>query len=398
MVPGVAPREQEAVISPSLQASAGPEPKPAAKAVAIKREGAADAPRRGTDARGEQLVEGLPAPRLPGDAPAGAGVAAIKSEAKSAKFKTRSPRTEPCPSTSGGVIAAVEPAIKRERAAGAPRPDAAGAPAGQQLGLFTLAELAVLVDACAVVRALGAADDCTHQAMLVLWLLRGGDPAALAARAAATPRDCEWRWLVSLPEAHDVKREPAVTGARLERDSGAAPELNPRDPAAVRVDVDLSAGVKEVFSFRPAPADTGIPRRGQTAFRGAPAAALEVRLLDYARVSPQPGPADFGWVVLLHDVPAAELASGGVHGHMVVYYHSKDTGLVYGGAGGEAGGAGLRLGNSGSGLGGAARPAGGVQGGARRLQRAAAVGRGPAAGPVGQQPAAAQEGAGSRRA
>jgi hypothetical protein len=204
------------------------------------------------------------------------------------------------------------------------------------------------VDACAAVRVPGAPDDCTHQARLVLRLLRGGDPAMLAAddAAASTPQDYEFRWEYSAPEPQDVKQEPVVTGFVLERDSAAAPELNLRDPAAVRVDVDLSAGVKQVFSFRPAPADTGIPRREQTAFRGAPAAALEVQLLDYARVSPQPGPADFGWVVLLHDVPAAELASGGVHGHMVVYYHSKDTGLVYGGAGGEAGGAGLRLGNS----------------------------------------------------
>ena len=48
-------------------------------------------------------------------------------------------------------------------------------------------------------------------------------------------------------------------------------------------------------------------------------------------------------------------------------------------------------------MGGAARAAGGLQGGARRLQRAAALGRGPAAGQVGQQPAGAQEGAGPRR-
>ena len=34
-------------------------------------------------------------------------------------------------------------------------------------------------------------------------------------------------------------------------------------------------------------------------------------------------------VLLLHDVPAVELAGGGVHGHMVVYYHSQDTDLVF---------------------------------------------------------------------
>ena len=249
------------------------------------------------------------------------------------------------PQPAGGNAA--EPTIKREHAADAPA-DAADASGGQPWHQLQRAELTALVDACAAVRVPGALDDCTRQAMLVLRLLRGGNPAALAADDAATstPQDCEFRWEYSAPEPQDVKQEPVVTGFVLERDSAAAPDLNARDPAALRVDVDLSDGVKEVLSFRPAPADTGIPRRGQTAFRGAPAAALEVRLLDYARVSPQPGPADFGWVVLLHDVPAADLASGGVHGHMVVYYHSKDTGLVYGGAGGEAGGAGLRLGNS----------------------------------------------------
>jgi hypothetical protein len=185
------------------------------------------------------------------------------------------------------------------------------------------------VDACAAVRAPGVADDCTHQAMLVLWLLRGGDPAALAARAAATPRDCDWRWLASFPEAHDVKQEPVVTGARLERDSGAAPELNPRDPAAVRVDVDLSSEVEEVLSFWPAPAVAGMPRRGQTAFRSAPAEALPAELAKYARVSPLPGPADLGEVTLLHEVAEGQLEGGGMHGHMVVYYYSRDTGPVF---------------------------------------------------------------------
>ena len=48
-------------------------------------------------------------------------------------------------------------------------------------------------------------------------------------------------------------------------------------------------------------------------------------------------------------------------------------------------------------MGGAACTAGGVQGGARRLKRATAVGRGHAAGSVGQQPAEVQEETGPRR-
>ena len=47
----------------------------------------------------------------------------------------------------------------------------------------------------------------------------------------------------------------------------------------------------------------------------------------------------------------------------------------------------LRIRRRWSGLGGAARAAGGVQGGARRLQRAAGLGRGPAARQVGRPPA-----------
>ena len=49
-------------------------------------------------------------------------------------------------------------------------------------------------------------------------------------------------------------------------------------------------------------------------------------------------------------------------------------------------------------MGGAARAAGGVQGGARRLQRAAALGRGPAARQLGQHAAGAQAEARPRRA
>jgi hypothetical protein len=68
-----------------------------------------------------------------------------------------------------------------------------------------------------------------------------------------------------------------------------------------------------------------------------------------------------------------------------------------GGAGGEAGGARLCLKGLKRGrhhMGGAAGAAGGVQGGARRLQCAAAMGRGPAAGRMGPKPAELQEEAG----
>ena len=83
--------------------------------------------------------------------------------------------------TGGG--AAVEPTIKHEHAADVPA-DAADASGGQPRQLQR-AELTALVDACAAVRVPGAPDDCTHQAMLVLRLLRGGDPAALTADDAA---------------------------------------------------------------------------------------------------------------------------------------------------------------------------------------------------------------------
>jgi hypothetical protein len=226
---------------------------------------------------------------------------------------------------------AAEPAIKIKQEPAAAPPSTAAADPGEpseQLRLFTLDELAGFADACA--RAPRATDDCSHQCMLLLQLLRGGDPAVVVANAARTPLDCEWRWDVSFPEEHDIKVEPSVLGgAYLEWDRGVAPVLNSRDPATVRLVVDLSSEVEEALSCRPAPAANGMPRHGQVAFRSAPADALCEQLAAYARTSPLAGPADVGVVTLLHEVEEGQLEGAGVHGHMVVYYYSKDTGVVF---------------------------------------------------------------------
>ena len=217
------------------------------------------------------------------------------------------------------------------------KPEAAAAAAPQPAPgrAHSLGELRAWADGCHEMRADRAAtDDCVPTAVQLLRCLRAGrlvtEPVA-----RETGADFAWERPDEDPESPEsraeFKKEPvpwapnAVVGSLFFNDSGCAPELN------LRADVPefcLQHEGMTVMVLQPSAVPAEVLPVGTTGMVCATADSITAQIEAYSQTAPG-RVHDFGVVTVLAEVPTEQFDSQGMHQHMLVYYCSASTGLLF---------------------------------------------------------------------